>query len=73
MTKKLKTLEEFNSSRYSSWDRIIAEENEPKPNGIACPNCGEELYDRDSSILTSNPPKKKIICFNCDYVGHRIA
>lgn len=70
MTKKLKTLEEFNSGRYHVYNFPM---KEPVPNGIACPNCGEELYDSDPSvILNSNPPQKNTICFNCKYTGYRV-
>jgi len=49
--------------------------NKPKPNGIACPKCGDKLYDSKPKItLTSNPPKKNVACVNksCGYVGYRI-
>lgn len=47
--------------------------NKPHPNGITCPNCGEELMDSiPMIILTSNPPQKKVCCSSCDYVGYRI-
>lgn len=46
----------------------------PTLNGIACPECGEELYDSDpGQTLTSHPPKKRIHCSNCTYNGTRIA
>lgn len=45
----------------------------PKLNGVACPNCGEELYDRDGTVLCSNPPQRNIICLEegCGYTGYR--
>lgn len=43
-----------------------------KSNGIACPNCGKELYDRCSTgVLLSHPMKIVINCHSCDYVGTR--
>lgn len=70
MTKILKSLSEFNEER-----RWFYEDNtKPKPNGIACPKCGEELWDKEPSITyTSNPPQKKVACIACDYEGYRIA
>jgi hypothetical protein len=46
--------------------------NEMIHNGIACPKCGEELYDKHPDyILTCNPPKKEVICKKCNYLGYR--
>ncbi len=63
--KKLISLEEHNATKRSV----------PKsfPNGIACPNCGEELFDSLPRItLESLPPKLRIHCNSCDYKGYRI-
>ncbi len=69
MEKKLLNLEEENNRKRQS----IRERLEPKLNGIACPECGEELYDREPlKMLTSFPPKKSVICKNCNYTGFRI-
>lgn len=67
----LKNLDNFNKEkrriyemkRYSNW---------PKLNGIACPNCGAELYDSDDLILASNPPQKNIHCNKCGFMGYRV-
>jgi len=46
--------------------------NNPELNGIACPKCGEELFDSNPMItLTSYPAQKKVHCSKCDYVGYR--
>lgn len=72
MKKKLKSLDEHNSNSWSNYSSMF--ENSPKPNGIACPKCGEELMDSQPMMtLTSNPPKKDIHCPSCGYVGYRIA
>lgn len=44
----------------------------PKKNGLECPNCKQELYDRDSMVLCSIPAQKNIICLNsdCGYTGY---
>ena len=72
MKKKLKSLDEHNSNSWSNYSSMF--ENSPKPNGIACPKCGEELMDSQPMVtLTFNPPKKDIHCPSCGYVGYRIA
>ena len=46
----------------------------PVPNGIACPQCGGELYDSaPTEIYTSDPPQKKVDCPACGYSGMRLA
>jgi hypothetical protein len=64
MTKKLISLEEHN--------RIATQINETGGNGIACPNCGSELFDSPSSIvLTSYPQQYLTFCRSCNYKGTR--
>lgn len=70
--KKLKSLEQHNSEsmnfQYSMYSNL------PRPNGIACPECGEELLDSNPNMtLTSYPAKKSIHCPKCKYNGYRIA
>ena len=66
---KIKTLEDFNSEMFD----IYNEQNYyPKLNGIECPDCKSELMDADDILLTSYPPKKRVICSNCNYRGYRI-
>lgn len=41
-------------------------------NNIACPNCGDELCDKDINIQTlSRYPMTRVICHYCGYVGLR--
>ena len=64
--KKLKSIEEHNSSRY------YYSSGNPKPSGVAYPKCGEELImPEPNSTLTSNPPKKAVVCAGtgCSYSG----
>lgn len=69
--RELKSLIEFNKERMCAY--TTASDNKPVKNGIACPDCGDELMDVEPNIiLCSNPPQKKIRCVNCDYKGHRI-
>ena len=67
---KLISLEEYNNLARKRWNAFQSSYK----NGIACPRCGEELYDTNPSIeLTSYPPKKDIHCNNCKYTGYRIS
>ena len=63
----MKTLEQHNAERRKDINR-------PHPNGIACPQCGKELWDtHPMCILTSNPPQKNVHCPACQYRGYRVA
>lgn len=67
---ELKDLEEYNIERA----KLYHVDYSPKRNGIACPNCGKELYDTEPySLLMSNPPRYSIICQSCNFKGSRIA
>jgi C4-type Zn-finger protein len=71
MKKKLINLSEHNSQASSAQWAMI--NNSPRLNGIACPKCGEELYDSHPMMtLTSIPPQKNVACSKCDYVGYRV-
>lgn len=66
---RLISLEEFNRQRQP-----VARERELPRNGIACPECGQELVDSNPQLLlTSLPPQKNVRCEACDYVGYRLA
>lgn len=42
---------------------------EPRPNGLACPKCGEQLLDTTPNLsLDSFPPQKNVHC-ECGYHG----
>lgn len=74
MEKKLISLEKHNSTSSTFQLGLIGQK--PILNGIACPKCGEELFDTHPNVtLTSMPPQKNIGCSNekCDYTGYRIA
>ena len=69
--KKLKTLSEFNEDRRKNYkfDKPITHYN-----GIACPECGKEMYDSNPQLeLTSYPPQKHIRCPKCGYSTTRIS
>lgn len=61
--KRLLSLEEFNDNVTIGRTTMY--------NGIACPNCGEELVDVDDTILCSTPPQKNTACQSCNYIGYR--
>ena len=68
--KQLKSLEEHNTTAITLNASLY--NDTPQLNGIACPNCDEELMDSNPMItLTSNPPQKNVCCSSCDYVGYR--
>ena len=72
MSKKLKNLDEYNAQQNNLHWQLNS--NESQLNGIACPKCGEELYDSNPMMtLTTMPPKKNVHCSKCDYVGDRTA
>jgi len=66
----LKPLNIFNSERRKFHNHEIY----PKPNGIECPMCGNEMGDSDNITLTSIPPQRKIECLNkdCKHINYRI-
>jgi len=69
----MKTLFEFNKKRYESYQR---DENsmKPRPNGIECPECKEELWDSATMCtITSKPPLENVYCPKCGYRGYRLA
>ena len=69
--KILKTLEEHNETKSDFYREMTGGE---RLNGIACPNCGAELYDSSPMVIfTSSPSKKNVHCSKCNYVGYRIA
>lgn len=68
----MKTLMEHNAERDQAW--INMNDSSPRPNGIACPECGKELMDSNPFVtLTSAPPQKNVHCPACGYVGYRRA
>jgi len=67
----MKSLKEHNQERSIAYPDIF--NPKPKPNGIECPECKEELYDtQPDMVLTSYPPQKNVGCLRCKYRGYRI-
>lgn len=63
----MKTLEQHQREAIAAMPQQITE----RPNGIACPKCGAELWDDCTRVLTSNPPQTPIFCKKCGYAGSR--
>lgn len=67
--KKLKTLHEADARARADW----SSHSGPELNGIACPECGAELFDSSPGVTyTSAPPMKAIHCTACEYQGFRV-
>jgi DNA-directed RNA polymerase subunit RPC12/RpoP len=67
----LKSLDEHNSNAWSTQVNMYSDD--PRRNGIACPECGNELMDTNPMMtLTSHPAKKNVHCPKCEYKGYRI-
>jgi DNA-directed RNA polymerase subunit RPC12/RpoP len=65
----MKSLKEHNDERREKWRKRGI-----KLNGIACPECGAELYDSNPGMfLLSNPPQLDVHCEECGYQGYRVA
>jgi hypothetical protein len=64
----LKPLDKHNKEKIS----VFATENSELKNGLACPNCGQELFDASQfEVLLSFPAKKKVLCV-CGFEGYRL-
>lgn len=70
MPEPLKSLEEYNNEQLKEY----FPDTQPLGNGIACPNCGFELYDAEPaySVVLSYPPKMKVLCPNCKNSYYKI-
>lgn len=69
----MKTLSEHNARQMERYE-AMRKMQEPHANGIACPNCGAELWDsKPMMMLASSPPQKHVHCTKCDYRGYRLA
>jgi len=63
----MQSLEEHNNEVLNNMYKL----GDPHKNNIACPECGEELWDTNPSLcLTSYPPQYAVHC-DCGYTGYR--
>ena len=66
--RKMISLKDWNKGKRYPVSKKI-----PEKNGIACPDCGLELYDIDRDfILASYPAQLKVWCDGCHYEGFRV-
>ena len=65
------TLEQHNAGTTARSLRLSPSQ-EPRRNGIECPDCNAELYDSTPLVvLASMPPQYNIHCDECSYRGYR--
>jgi len=68
----LRTMSEHNDE-HRKIHNVLDSIYKPKLNGIKCPMCGCELLDLEPGVVyLSIPPKLKVGCSDCDYIGTRI-
>ncbi len=67
--KKLISLKDSNDA---VWEAFL-KKNPPAPNGIACPECGKELWDDCSIQILWAPRRIAITCIACEFRGWRYA
>lgn len=60
----MKTLEEHEDEMRKMKEIYVKNRN---GTDIKCPNCGDELKYVDNVLLLSNPPQKRVYCYNCGY------
>jgi hypothetical protein len=66
----LESLNDHNArvQRQWAWNTLV----QSRPNGIACPECGEELMDTNpNEMLLTAPPQFRVHCPSCEYSGTR--
>ena len=62
----LKSLEEVNRQALNN------PQKHRKNNGIACPDCKEELSDSLEDVLyLTFPAKIKVVCEKCKFIGYK--
>ena len=67
------SLDDYNVAMRKHHMEVSRSENKPRPNGIACPECGGELLDSHPMMqLANSPPQKNVHCPKCKYAGYRV-
>ena len=64
---ELKSLADHNSAALAAYEKA----KEPRGNGIACPECGQELFDNGISY-SIEPPQYVVYCLSCGWEGSRL-
>ncbi|KKL68169.1 hypothetical protein LCGC14_2127640 [marine sediment metagenome] len=70
-SKKLKTLEEHNIEVAEAEAVAIAKSIKERLNGIACPECGSEMYELGWGYISEKGSNAQIACSKCEYRGER--
>jgi len=70
MVRTLIPLAEHNAAHAAAYRWVT---KYPRPNGLACPVCGQELSDETAAVLLSDPPHKQVVCGHCGFHGTRVA
>ena len=70
--KPLKSLNEHNHAQSLLYQPMMQPQI-PRLNGIACPNCGEEMVDDDvNCVRASMPPQIQVRCPKCNHYSFRV-
>lgn len=65
----LKPLRQHNNECWERW----WEQTSSRLNGLACPTCGNELWDEmPGQCLPTSPPQYRVTCRCCGYFGTRL-
>lgn len=68
MTKTLIPLDEYNKNQSKRHENDF----KPRPSGIKCPRCGQELLEKTDIMLLSCPPQAQLFCRKCTYVASKL-
>jgi predicted RNA-binding Zn-ribbon protein involved in translation (DUF1610 family) len=66
----MKTLHQHNLLTMQRYEKVV----KTIANGLACPNCGNELHDSDPRNIptTAFPTGVQVHCPACGYMGKRL-
>ena len=66
----MKTIKEHNEEAHKY---TIRQHQQTMPAGVACDKCGTEMnYTNFNVVLASYPPKKTVVCPNCNYLDYMV-
>jgi uncharacterized protein with PIN domain len=70
--KKLISLADYDDMVIDAYHVMMNKRVESRLNGIACPECGKELYDTTPhNIILDGHPNTNVNCSSCEYLGYR--
>jgi hypothetical protein len=67
----LKSIDQHNDQRRAEIEAL--DTNNPSPSGIACPECGAEMRVDMSTVYTSDPPQRLVVCWECKFIDYIVA